>query len=107
MDTQETCNNLLTLNTLRLGVGWATPGFGPKREVRNTPPHHVAAGWLVGGGWLVGWLGWLTRLVGWCVVAGSWVGWLGWLAGLAELVGDGWLVGWLVRFAGLVDWLAG
>jgi hypothetical protein len=40
-------------------------------------------GWLVGGGLLVGWLGWAGWLAGWLV---------GWLAGWLVA---GWLAGWL------------
>ena len=52
------------------------PRQNVKSYERNTPPHLVAGGlggW-VGGGWLVGWLGWLGWLAGW-------LGWLGWLVG--------------------------
>ena len=59
-----------------------------KSYERNTPPHLGLAGglggWVVGAGWLVGWLAGLA----------GWAGWAGWLAG-GWLVGC-WLAGWLI-----------
>ena len=72
-------------------------------------------GWLVGLGWLVFWVGWVSMhllvgcLVGWtglgCLVQSVGLGWLVGVIGLvvmAELVELGW-VGWLVGC--LVGWI--
>ncbi len=75
------------------------PRFFALSHGKKHSPSPDAAGWLVGGGWLVGWLAGLAGLAGW--LAGL-AGLVGWLAGLAGLVGWlGWLAGWLV------GWLAG
>lgn len=59
----------------------------------------VAAGDLLGSGWLVGCLGWVAGwLAGWWLVGGFASGWLRQL--------DGWLAGWPAGLAGrLTSWL--